>query len=92
MADIPPKLPPKLIDAGAHCRYRARASAGFAGVNYLKMAAVERLVDRLEGMKGGFALALDVGGASWRIGGVPLLLAVKLGKWLVLSRHRLWRR
>ena len=68
MAENPPKLPPKLIDAGAHRRYRARASAGFAGVNYIKMAAVERVVDRLEGMKGGFALALDVGAHHGELG------------------------
>ena len=68
MAENPPKLPPKLIDAGAHRRYRARASAGFAGVNYIKMAAVERVVDRLEGMTGGFALALDVGAHHGELG------------------------
>lgn len=64
MADIPPKL----IDAEAHRRYRARASAGFGEVNYLKMAAVERLVDRLEGMKGRFELALDVGAHHGELG------------------------
>ena len=68
MTAMPPKLPPKLIDADAHRRYRTRASARFGAVNYIKMAAVERLLDRLEGMKGRFELALDVGAHHGELG------------------------
>ena len=52
---------PKLFDNLQICRNRERAVAGFAGVDFLKQLAVERLEDRLDLMRRSFGRMLDVG-------------------------------
>ena len=60
-SDLPSSEKPSLFDINALIRNRNRAAAAFSQYDFLKQAAVERLVDRLALVKRDFSALLDVG-------------------------------
>lgn len=60
--------PPILIDSEQLVRNRVRANAGFAGFDFLKQAANERLVDRLLDIRRNFETGMDVGAQDGSLG------------------------